>query len=92
MLDVVVVYQQGDFYHDSRSGDLQAKFPDEETWYHRQFEVFRAMYQARDYRLVLSASCVDGGSGQELERAVVVEWAMGGIPLEIEIHYTMEGR
>jgi len=46
-LDVVVDYRQGDFYHDAYSKDARAELGDEETWYRRQFEVFRAMREAR---------------------------------------------
>jgi len=87
--DVVVVYQQGDFYHDKYSEYLQNEVGDEEAWYHRQFEVFRAMYEGRDYRLVLSASCVSEESVRELKRAVAAEQAKGGLPSRITIPYTL---
>ena len=84
--DVVVVYQQGDFYNDLYPTTMSA---DEESWYHRQFEVFRAMHEARDYRLVLSASRAGDDSVRELKRAVAVERAKGGVPSQIAVEYTL---
>jgi len=87
--DVIIIYQKGDFYHDVYSKKTRDEFGDEETWYHRQFEVFRAMYEARDYRLVLLASSVGDESVRELKRAVAAERAKGGVPSEIEMPYTL---
>jgi len=88
--DVVVVYRQGDFYHDAYSSkDARAELWDEETWYRRQFEVFRAMREARPYRLVLSANCVGDDSVRELRRAVAADQARGGVPLQIAMPYTL---
>ena len=88
--DVVVVYQQGDFYHDAYSQGERAELGDEETWYRRQFEVFRAMREARPYRLVLSANRVGDDSVRELRRAVAADQARtGGVPLNITMPYTL---
>jgi len=88
-LDVVVIYRQGDFYHDAYSKDGRAELGDEMTWYRRQFEVFRAMREARPYRLVLSAKCVGDDSVRELRRAVAANQARGGVPLQITMPYTL---
>ena len=87
--DVVILYQQGDYYNNVYSEDMRVESWDEETWYHKQFEVFRAMYEARDYRLVLSVDQVGGELMQELERALTVEWTKGGLPAQVAIHQTL---
>lgn len=86
--DFVVVYGQLDFYEDKSYRHTKTRIRDPEAWYHRQFEVFRAMYKAQDYRLVLSLIRTDGHSMRELERAVAAERAKGGLPLRIEISHT----
>jgi len=88
-LDVVVIYRQGDFYHNAYSRDERAELGDEETWYRRQFEVFHAMREARPYRLVLSAKRVGDDSVRELRRAVAADQARGGVPLQITMSYTL---
>ena len=87
--DVVVVYEQGDFYHDAYSQGGRAELGDEETWYRRQFEVFRAMRGTRPYRLVLSAKHVGDDSVRELRRAVAADQARGGVPLQVTMSYTL---
>ena len=87
--DVVVVYRHGDFYNDVYSNDAPTELGDEETWYHRQFEVFRAMFEAQDYRLVLSMNWVGDDSVREIKRAVVAERAKGGLPLQIAMPYSL---
>ena len=84
--DVVVIYQQGDFYNDLYPAHTSTN---EESRYHRQFKVLREMHKARDYRLVLSASCVGDDSVRELKRAVAVERAKGGLPSQIAVEYTL---
>ena len=86
--DVMVIYRRGDF-HSYASKAVRLGLGDEETWYHRKFEVFRAMYEARDYRLVLSMECVGDNSVRELKRAVARERAKGGLPLQIATPYTL---
>ena len=86
--DVIVVYRQGDFYNYPYSGPTRYESEDEEAWYHRQFEVFHAMYEVRDYRLVLSVDCASDDPVRELERAVATERAKGGLPPQIEIPCT----
>jgi hypothetical protein len=90
-LDVVIVYREGDFYHDVYSKNAQAELGEEDTWYHRQFEVYREMYKARDFRLVLWAPCVGDDSVRELQRAVAAEQAKGGLP-QLSMSYTLRAR
>ena len=71
------------------STDTGTWFGDENTWYYMQFKVFREMYKARDYRLVLRACCVSDGSVRELKRAVEAEKAKGGLPLQLTMPYTL---
>ena len=78
--DVVVVYHQGDFYDD----EFQHGIWGSGRW-RGHFEVFRAMYRARDYRLVLSMRWVDGRTVRLLEWVVARERAKGGLPPQIEI-------
>jgi len=88
--DIVVVYRQGDFHNDALYRDTLAELGDEETRYHKQFEVFRAMHEARDYRLVFSVDQAGGESVRELERALTVERAKGGLPLQVAMHHTLQ--
>lgn len=92
--DVIVVYENNNFYNVgySNPGNGQAGKCNESTWYHQQFEVFREMYKVRDFRLVLSAYCVNDNSARELERAVEVEKAKGGLPPELSAPYTLAAR
>jgi hypothetical protein len=90
--DVVVVYQAVDFYNHVYSKDARAELGDEDAWYHRQFEVFREMYKARDFRLVLWAPCLGDDSVRELKRAVAAETAKGGLPPELSMPYTLRAR
>ena len=83
--DFVVVYGRGDFYNDVYSKGTGI---DEGTWYHRQFEVFREMRKARDFRLVLWACRVGDESVRELKRAVAAERAKG-LPMELSMPYTL---
>ena len=83
--DFVVIYGEGDFYNDVYSKDARI---DEGTWYHRQFEVFREMRKARDFRLVLQACYVGDESVRELKRAVAAERAKG-LPMELSMPYTL---
>ena len=92
VFSVVVVYGGNDFYNAAYSWGTQAGLGDEGAWYSRQFEVFREMYKARDYRLVLRAVHVGDVSVRELERAVAVEKAKGGLPPELSVTYTLAGR
>ena len=87
--DFVVVYQGGDFYNDVYSGNARAELGDEDTWYHRQFEVFREMYKARDYRLVLWAGYAGDDSVRELKRAVAAEQAKGGLLPQVLMTYNL---
>ena len=77
IFSVIVVYQRGDFYNSVYSREAQGQLGDEDTWYHEQFEVFREVYRALDFRLVLRARIVGDVSVRELERAVAVEKAKG---------------
>ena len=86
--DFVVVYRGGDFYNDAYCKNRGTWLGDEGTWYGRQFKVFREMYKARDFRLVLKAGHVGGNSTRELKRAVAVERAKGGLPLELSMPHT----
>jgi hypothetical protein len=82
----VIFYECGDFYNDVYTEDTRARLGEEDAWYHRQFEVFREMYKARDFRLVLWAeSDVGDDSMRELRRAVAAEKAKGGLPPELSI-------
>ena len=89
--DFVVVYEEVDFYHVAYSRKPIAGL-DEETWYHKQFEVFREMYKARGFRLVLQARCVGNSSARELERAVAAAKAKGGLPPKVSMNYTLGAR
>ena len=91
VFSVVVVYQVNDFYNAAYSWEARVGLGDEDTWYHRQFEVFREMYKAWDFRLVLKALCVGDVSMRELERGVAVEKAKGGLPPELSVTYTLAG-
>ena len=86
--DFVVVYCGGDFYNDVYPTNARFGLGDEGLWYHRQFEVFREMRKARDFRLVLRACCVGDESVRELERAVAAEKAKG-LPMELSMPYTL---
>jgi hypothetical protein len=66
---IVVVYQEGALYNVVYSGDLRAAIEREAAWYRKQFDAFREMYKARDFRLVLKASGVSDDSVRELELA-----------------------
>ena len=87
VFEFIVVYYAGDFYNTMYSQD--ARDFSEDTWYHRQFEVFRDMYKARDYRLELWACSASDESVRELKRAVVTETAKGGLPLQLSMSYTL---
>jgi len=83
--DIVFVYERGDFHHDNPHSWLQT----EDEWYARQFEAFRALHEARQYRLVLVVKGAGGESLQEVERAVARERAKGpGLPSKIEVLHT----
>jgi hypothetical protein len=86
---VVVVYQERDFYNVVYSRDRKAAREGEAAWYHRQFNAFREMYKARDFRLVLEASGVSEDSVRELERAVAAEMARGALPPDLSVAYTL---
>ena len=58
-------------------------------WYYGQFELFRAMHEVRPYRLVLALIRVGDDSVRELNRVLDVEEAKEGLPLHIEIRYTL---
>ena len=85
--DVTVTYRSACFYHFaySEAGDKRAELGDEDTWYQNQFDVFREMYKARDFRLVLWADAVGDTSMRELRRAVAAETAKGGLPPQVVI-------
>lgn len=57
----------------------------ESDWYYKHFEVFRAMHQATEYKLVLIAKWVSDDSLQELERAT------RGLPSQIEVLHIPAG-
>jgi hypothetical protein len=61
---------------------------EESAWYEKQFDLFRGMYKAREFRLVLFAHRVSYASVGELKHAVAVERAIGGLPPELLISYT----
>ena len=90
--DVVVVYRAGDFYNAAYSRKALAELGDEDTWYRRQFDVFREMYKARYFRLVLRVLCVGDICVRELNRAIAVEKAKGGLPPEVSATYTLTAR
>jgi len=90
--NVLVVYRRSDFYNVAYSTTARTELGDEVTWYRRQFEVFREMYKARHFRLVLWVYSVGDGSVRELERAVAAEKAKGGLPPELSTTYTMAAR
>lgn len=81
-----------DSWNEARSNRARAELGelgDEATWYHRQFEVFREMRKARDFRLVLQACYVGDDSVRELQRAVAAEMAVpGGLPITVSMPYT----
>jgi hypothetical protein len=87
--DVLVVYHAHDFYHAVYNKDRRAELGEEDEWYHKQFDAFREMYKARDFRLVLRTWHVSDNSVRELERAVAAERARGGLPLEISVTHTL---
>ena len=76
--DVVIIYGRNDFYNVAHSKFWGKSY--EDIWYQAQFDVFREMYAARDYRLVLQAPRVGNISLRELERGVAGEKAKGGFP------------
>jgi hypothetical protein len=82
--EVLVSYWEADFYNSVYSTtypeDKQAALGGEAAWYHTQFDAFREMYKARDFRLVLKASNVSDDSVRELKRAVAAEKAREGFP------------
>ena len=82
---VVFVYQETDFYHFLRFPDTLPDImsPGEAVWYRMQFDAFREMHKARDFRLVLQASRVSDRSMRELKQAVAAETARGGLPPEL---------
>ena len=88
--DVIINYQWDDFYNTVYSANKRPELGEEDAWYHRQFDVFREMYKARDYRLVLWAHCVGDDSVRELRRAVAAESAIGGLPLQLSTPYTLQ--
>jgi len=87
--DFVVVYQAGDFHNVFYSRKVY--YRGEAMWYGDQFEVFREMRKARNFRLVLQACCVSDISVRELERALAVEKAKGGLP-RLSWSYTLAPR
>ena len=86
---VVFVYQETDFYHFLRFPDALPDImsPGEAVWYRMQFDAFREMHKARDFRLVLQASRVSDRSVRELKQAVAAETARGGLPPELLVIY-----
>ena len=68
--EVVVIYSGDDFNNVAYSRGGGARSEDE--WYREQFGVFREIYKARDFRLVLRGHCLSNRSARELERAVAV--------------------
>ena len=88
---VVVTYREHDFYHYvyTRTKDPRDALGEESAWYERQFDMFREMYQARNFQLVLSAYHVGHDSVRELEYAVAAETAKGGLPPKLSITYTL---
>jgi hypothetical protein len=91
--EVLVSYWEADFYNSVYSTtypeDKQAALGGEAAWYHTQFDAFREMYKARDFRLVLKASNVSDDSVRELKRAVAAEKARGGLPPQLSVTYTL---
>ena len=88
---VVVIYQEPDFYHSiyERTQDTKAALGEEFAWYERQFDMFREMYKARNFRLVLWGYRVGHDSMRELQRAVAAETARGGLPPKPSMTYTL---
>ena len=86
--EVVVVYYSRDFYHAAYDKNKRAELGEEDEWYRRQFDVFREMRKARDFRLVLWTWHVSDDSVRELERAVVAEKARGGLLPEVSVTHT----
>jgi len=86
--NVVIVYGPSAFYSRLPAHRWAGS---EVGWYHRHFEIFRAMHETRRYKLVLVAKKVDDILLQELERAVAVEQEVGGLPSRIEIIHIPEG-
>jgi hypothetical protein len=89
--EVVVIYRECDFYHSvyGRTEDTKAALGEESAWYERQFDVFREMYKARNFRLVLWAYHVGHDSMRELQRVVAAETTRGGLPPELTTTYTL---
>ena len=87
--DVLVVYHAHEFCNAVYNKDRRAELGEEDEWYYKQFDAFREMYKARDFRLVLRTWHVSDNSVQELERAVTAEKARGGLPLEILVTHTL---
>jgi len=79
--NVVVYYGLLDIY-----GAFPGRAVSEDDWYRQQFDVFRAMHEILDYRLILIARWILDDSLQELERAVAVEQARGGASLKDRNH------
>ena len=75
---VTVIYQQDDFSNNLSRKDTSAGLGDERMWYYGQFELFRAMHEARPYRLVSALIRVGDDSVRELNRVLDVEEAKGG--------------
>ena len=92
LFDLVVVYREGDFYNVTYSNGGAGWVANEHTWYNEQFGVFREMYKAREFRLVLRAFCISNRSARELERAVATEKANWGIPPKLSMTYTLAAR
>jgi hypothetical protein len=80
---VVFVYQETDLYHCLCSRGLDVMSSGEAAWYRMQFDAFREVYKARDFRLVLQAWCLSDRSVRELKRAVAAETVRGGLPPEL---------
>ena len=91
-LDFVVIYRDGDFDFWTYSSVFDAeparysglrKITEETALVHqKRFEVFREMYRARDFRLILCADVFDSvveHATKTLERFVTAEEAKGGL-------------
>ena len=80
---VVFVYHENDFNHFLSDARLDVMSSGEAAWYRMQFDAFREVCKAGDFRLVLRAWCLSDRSVRELKRAVAAETARGGLPPEL---------
>jgi hypothetical protein len=75
--DVFIDYETYNFCNNMYHSDQRAEPGEEDEWYRRQFDAFREMLKAGDFRLVLRAWNVSDDSMREFERAEAAENARG---------------